>query len=129
LPFLLASLSPTAGGLRVNFWYVGMVIILTAGSLYVSSLCSSGLRALLMSLPVFLAVLVLFNVLGPAIRFYAPPMLGLATVFVVLVLRFGLVNHRSSERGIARIWRQAIWLSGSMALAAVIIAGAISYFA
>lgn len=129
LPILLGYIGLPAEDLRINPWYLGMVVIVAAGSLYVSSLCSSGLRALLMSPPVFLAVLVLFNVLGPAIQFYAPPMLGLATVFVVLVLRFGLVNHRSSERGAARIWRQVIWMAGSLALGVVIFAGAVSYFA
>ena len=148
LPTLLGYLSLPAEALRIDSWYVGMVIVLAAGSLYVSSLCSSGLRALLMSLPVSVIVIVLFRVLTSAPywglnafgkltrsgalsieRYEARLMPVVWVVFVAVALRLAFVNHRSSERGTLRIWRQAAWMAGSMACLVVIFAGAVLYFA
>jgi hypothetical protein len=50
-------------------------------------------------------------------------------IFVAIALRLAFVNHRSSEHGPQRIWRQAAWMAGSMACAVVIFAGAVLYFA
>ena len=52
LPALLLSVS--GGAIRINAWYACVILLLTAVSLYVSSLSTSGLRALLVSLPVSL---------------------------------------------------------------------------
>jgi hypothetical protein len=128
LPALLGSLSPSGDNLRVNAWFAGTMVLLTAGSLYVSSLCASGLRAMLTSISVivgaalvmpfafeFVHRLVLSSVDSAltaaqrdALRSWAEPLaIALAAGFLPLVLWLGLVNHRSAERSLARVWPQA----------------------
>ena len=161
LPFLLGYVSlpvehamsimmnpTTPEGLGIDPWYVGMVIIIAAGSLYVSSLCSSGLRALLLSLPIPLIVIVLFRVLSAA-PYWGVTAFGTLTrsrvlsieryqwrlmpvvwvIFIAIALRLAFVNHRSSEHSPLRIWRQAAWMAGSTACAVVIFAGVVAYIA
>jgi hypothetical protein len=148
LPILLGYMSLPAEDFRIDPWYVGMVIINAAGSLYVSSLCSSGLRALLLSLPIPLIVIVLFRVLSAA-PYWGVAAFGTLTrsqglsieryqwrlmpvvwlIFFAIALRLAFVNHRSSEHGPQRIWRQAAWMAGSMACAVVIFAGVVAYIA
>ena len=148
LPVLLGYLSASAGALRIDPSYIGAVIVMAAGSLYVSSLCSSGLRALLMSLPVSLIVIVLFHVLTSAPywglnafgkltrsgalsieRYEARLMPVVWVVFVAVALRLAFLNHRSSERGATRVWRQLIWTFGAIACGVVIFSGAVLFFA
>ena len=148
LPILLGYISLPEEDLRINPWYLGIVVIVAAGSLYVSSLCSSGLRALLLSLPIPLIAIVLLRVL-PAAPYWSATAFGTLTrsqglsiernqwrlmpvvwmIFIVIALRLAFVNHRSSERGSARVWRQVAWIAGSMALGVVVFAGAVSYLA
>jgi hypothetical protein len=127
LPALLA-----AGQIRINEWHLGVVMLLTVGSLYVSSVSGSGLRALLLSLPVMLVVLLLLGWVGFLFE-AAPPFrpgswtilwrslhswlpLVLLTGFLAVVLRFALENHRSGERGARRVWQQVFWMGGCLAL-------------
>ena len=148
LPILLGYISLPAEALRIDRWYVGLVIVLAAGSLYVSSLCSSGLQALMLSAPMPLIVIVLFRVLSAA-PYWGFAAFGTLTrsqglsieryqwrlmpvvwvIFVAVALHLAFVNHRSSERGPLRIRRQAAWIAGSMALGVVVFAGAVSYLA
>ena len=139
LPALLGRFSPSGDGLRVNGWFAGAIILLTAGSLYVSSLCASGLRALLASVFVIFVVPLLLGsfVLAQCLRSSAvhswrrgtslsrswaePLAIALATGFVALLLRFALVNHRSSERGLAHVWPQAIWIAAWLTLGVVLL--------
>lgn len=121
LPALLA-----AGEIRISEWHLGIVILLTVGSLYISSVSGSGLRALLLSLPVMFVVLLL---LGRAFEiFWSSPVpifmrslftwlpLVLFTGFLAVVLRFALENHRSGERRVRRVWQQLFWMGGCLAL-------------
>lgn len=100
LALLLGLVQPAimiTGELSFNLLLVPMVIVLTVGSLYISSLCDSGLRAMVISAPVML-ILVLGVVArpGPAllqgVGSYAIVLGG--AVLVVLALRFAYDNHR-----------------------------------
>jgi hypothetical protein len=109
------------------------IVVLTTGSLYVSSLSPSGLRAMALVLPVGLGASVLDQAVSwaaaPTVRRiasglepgwlsesmlraaapYVPFALGAG--FVVLLLPFAYVNHRSAERSWPRIRRQASWIA------------------
>ena len=127
-PTLLAYLHRSSDDIRPNGWYAGAVMALTAFSLYVSSLSSRGVTALLLSIPGIWLVVTLLGVLaaqidralymwsgrpiGAATGSAAYLALWLAAGFFALVLYFAMLNHRSSERGFARAWPQAIWMFG-----------------
>ena len=125
-----------------------LVILITASSLYVSSLCSSGLRALLMSLLALLGAALFTgtvveqlrpSVLGFALRLlrgiagrgrviggtHLMPFDGVLALFLAgflaVVLQFGLTNHRSSDRPAGRVLKQAVWIAGCLALGVVLL--------
>jgi hypothetical protein len=134
LPALLGNLDPSADSIRVNPSFTGVMVLFTAASLYVSSLCASGIRAILGSIFVIivtplllrsLAVFRLFHSVLPPGRllpepYMVPAAAALGAGLVVLLLRFGLVNHRSSERGVRPVW-QASWIVAWVTLGVVIL--------
>jgi hypothetical protein len=148
LPAVLASLDP-AMDLKPSFIQSGIavvIVLLTVSSLYVSSLCSSGLMALLMSLPVTLGALAF---MGSAIVWAATTSLPLVSVmrppgsvqlaptrlisvlsllllgvFIAIVQRLALANHLSAERSVGRVWRQVILLVAFVSAGVLILAGA-----
>lgn len=117
LPVALA-----AGDVGVNAGHAGAIIILTTVSLYVSSLSRSGLRALMVSAPVMLALsaLSLFSagVYGSPRAVLAVPLAGV----IALMLWFALENHRSAGQGAVRVCRQVIWMAACLGLGAVVTA-------
>jgi hypothetical protein len=127
---LLVALHPSPDGIRVHPLHVGLMILLTTSALYVSTLCSSGVKALLLSLfaaPFLMLLLqrldagltVAFAAFGvnhwpasaKAISLSGWLVTGMAAGFVVLTLSFGMRNHRSVERDGVRAWRQAVWIA------------------
>jgi len=115
LPTLFAIDGP-----QLHPGYIGLLIVLATGSLYVSSLCSSGLRTLTVSGP---AILLVFFPLG---RFLRPidalavssfDLLLLASL-LVLALVFAFENHRSAERNATRVGRQLLVMMAVLALIA-----------
>ncbi|MGH8639258.1 MAG: hypothetical protein ACREUZ_19155, partial [Burkholderiales bacterium] len=95
--------------------------------LYVSSLCSGGIRALMTSLPFALATNFAIQFILPlfwwiVLNIYLPTGMGLVRFrslsemltlaaglgLAALLLRLGFTNHRSAERGARRVWRQAV---------------------
>ena len=140
-PTLLAYLHPSVDDIRVNARSAVAVIALTTGSLYVSSLCASGVKAVLLSIPgaalvmgplVFLWSVVdrAFAVLSVAPSVVAARQaaelsmrlsLGVARGFLALLLWFAMMNHRSGERGASRVWRQAIWMAGYLAMSVSVV--------
>jgi len=144
-PVLLAYLHPSADDLRVNVRSVGAVIALTSGGLYASSLCTSGVKALLRSIPGLLVVMSLLSFLWSSIAGAAHALsstvatrqaaylsvwlfFGLAGGFLALVLWFGSRNHRSSERGKLRVWRQAIWMFGYLVTGASVVSIVLAFY-
>ena len=122
------------------------VMLLASGSLYVSSLCRSGLWALLMSMPAvvgsalflqlsfdwlarpsYAAVRRLIGEPLPRFRgFYVYPPRALSLLLIVgviaIALRFAFINHRSADRPAQRVWMQVILMATFVA--AAVIAGA-----
>ena len=109
------------------------LLLLTSGSLYISSLCGSALWALVMSIPIAMAASAFFqvawgHVAEPVNRFamrWAMQLLRPETIgtiddmriiygftvllilgFIALTLRLALTNHRSADRASVRVWRQ-----------------------
>jgi len=138
MPALLGYIDQPADSIRVNAWFAGALVLYTVASLYISTLCPSGLRALMASIAVVLFIVIvvplLLGFLGPAVyrslhsaltaRQYAwlqesiaSLAIALAAGFLPLALWFGLVNHRSAERGLGRAWPQfacmAAWLTAA----------------
>ena len=129
LPAVLILVSQVARPVSINVPFVAVVIFLGATGLYVSSASGSGVKALLISGPAALSLFPMVRLLGdivfslgwlvgytPVGDPFGPWVLALigAIVFMFLV-GFGLRNHRSSDRSSVRIWRQLLWLSGSVA--------------
>jgi hypothetical protein len=100
-----------------------VAVLLTAGSLYVSSLCRSGLWALLMSIPatfgamLFFGIAIMRRVAGPGdwsrMNSGAARLLSLLLIaaFIAVLLRFALSNHRSAEPAAARAWKQLLLIA------------------
>jgi hypothetical protein len=148
LPSLLASIGllggemPSMAGLAVTVAAFGFV------GLYVSSFSTSGVRALLASIPVVLgSVIAIRTVTGVALAQVARLLSGvharspqrqfllvalhswtprIIVAFVgtaiVMLLWFGLVNHRSMERRTRRIVIQGVCLFSTLAIAGFFLA-------
>jgi hypothetical protein len=92
LPLLLAR-----GELAVTWLHAAAVLLLTIGSLFVSSRCDSGLKAMAVAAPVLFVVAALvgwsidFARVGPGMALTA--IAGLAA----LALRFAFLNHRTAR--------------------------------
>jgi hypothetical protein len=151
LPALLVSAMFSTGVNAIPFsaWETAIfaVMLLAPGSLYVSSLCRSGLWALVMSLPAvvgsalflqhsfdwlansaFIATRRLIGVPLPRYRpfYYIPPRpLALLMVLgiIAIALRFAFINHRSADRSAKRVWTQVIVMAAFVA-AGIIVGGA-----
>jgi hypothetical protein len=112
------------------------VVVVTSSGMYLSSLCSSGMRAVVVALPVGAGLIVFVNWIAwliPWVMEYVPlaPLgralrpfrfimaqnvewlvLPVALGGVVLLLRLALRNHRSSERSSKRLLSQAAMIAG-----------------
>lgn len=129
----------TVPGLTIElFWRSPTVVViamLAVGSLYVSSLCKSGLWAMIVSVSALFGVFEVIRLVAfPAasvyrrvsqlssgsthpIYFYPSDgkVLLLLAVVSVVVLRFALANHRSADQGRWRVWQQLGWVALSCA--------------
>lgn len=156
LPILLAHLSPVIDakplvGLRL----ATTILLLAAGSLYVSTLWTSALWALLASLPATAAAAMfsvgalgpvgnvthtawsrLFNVLAPSgvdlgrlapWRVIQGMDLLLIAGLIAMVLWFALANHRSSDRSAGRVGKHAIVMVAFATARVVILSGVAAF--
>lgn len=141
LPLLLARIDPSPDELhminRAGAEILLVAFVLTSGSLYISSVCSSGMRAVVAALPAIFGLFFFVNEAGPviswALRLLPLKLLArtlrfdyqlvaaaywlvvsLAVGWTALLLWLALQNHRSAERGAARVWRQAGWIAASV---------------
>jgi ABC-type transport system involved in multi-copper enzyme maturation permease subunit len=108
--------------IRINEWYTCTVLLLAVTSLYVSSLCGTGIRALLVSVLATPLVLMVSAQFRLASRHLNMSQAVLLACFVILVLWFGLENHRSAERGAWRIGRQVFVMAGCLGFGAAFLA-------
>lgn len=155
LPALLASLNSPAG---VNFPRLAQIVrprftvpvaVLTVGSLYVSSLATSGLWALLVSLTamsgawlllggssgsaVFVALVRSGLVPSAGINLAGQRLMNVLALtlfagFLVMALRFGLANHRSADRAAGRVWKQMFWMAGCLMIGVTLLAGVVAFY-
>lgn len=146
LPTVYTSLTPGMGPTQLlRPKSAAAIVLLTASSLYTSSLCSSGLWALLMTLAAivgagtllgaasnwgiasYAATVRMRSAVAPAGVGGLPPTQVLAllisAVFAAVLLRLALANHRSADRGAGRVWRQAILIT------VIFIAGLVMFLA
>ena len=109
------------------------LLSLTALSLYVSSLCSSGLWALVLSIPSAFAAALFFMTLGDAVQGTVYSLAGppnwrvmdraggiLVCAVIAVVLRFASANHRSADHGPWRIAAQVAVTAAAMTAAAAL---------
>ena len=111
-----------AGRVGVNGWHAGAILILTTCSLYVSSLCRSAVRALMVSGSVMLPVSLL---LLRAASVYENPPRALVAVplaaVVALMLWFALENHRSAGQSAGRVSRQVMWITAWLGIGVAVV--------
>jgi hypothetical protein len=129
LSFALPALL-SIGDMRPKALHAGVIILMTTGSLYVSSLCTSGLRALVLSVAIVFGVTVLVGFLFSA-RVAAPglfdgrwPAILVGVVLagvLALALRFALENHRCAKQGAARVFQQVMWMAGTLTVGVTIL--------
>jgi hypothetical protein len=140
LPALLGVIKPSIEPMRMNWAFASTLVVAAAVSLYVSSLCGSGLKALLIAAPAAFATLPVLELSQGVVSAVLQPqgiaradiqlmgdgrtMAVQAAVMIALLLRFALVNHRSNDRGTLRLVRQLIWTVGAMVLSAVAVTAA-----
>jgi len=116
VPTLLAS-----GAVGVRAWHLGVIALLTVGSLYISSLCRSGLHALAWSVPVLaVALLVLGSRLGPMLFTNQLLLAGALTAAGAAAAWFGFENHRTTKPAVRRVSWQALVIAAGPLVAAII---------
>jgi len=116
VPILLA-----AGAVGVRAWHIGVIALLAVGSLYISSLCRSGLHALAWSVPVLIvALLLLGSRLGPLLFTNERLVAGALTAAGVAAAWFGLENHRTTAPAGGRVSWQALVIAAGPVVAAII---------
>lgn len=147
LPIVLERMHPLSQQDTVN-WYLGsMFFALTACSLYSSSVCVGGLRAVLVSIPLVATGAAVIGVISPvalriavdALGIYSRPLplysrsdvvwvgwtfqwlpVLLTSALVGLLIWAAATNHRSAEHGLRRLGRQMLWIAPSVLIGAVI---------
>jgi hypothetical protein len=135
LPGALRYIAPAGDDIQkvARAWRetIATIALLTSASLYVSSLCSSGVRALVLSLPMVGAAVLFIVTVGDflgsltsrlARRAGGRPSLpvhdiwfflfaaGAGLMALLLVMGFG--NHRWPDRSVARLSKQALAIAG-----------------
>jgi hypothetical protein len=144
LPALLAAISPSTESIDFVKPASVPIMLLCCAAVFVSSLSTSGMRAILASFPVVTGtVLLVMAVLTPLMRIFSRVLLPIAQAVEalnvsysprlndqlllwmmaglgLLLLRLAYTNHRSAERGVARIRRHAAWI-GAYFLGALLI--------
>lgn len=122
LALLVSVVMPTlmAGSSRGNSVHAGVVLLLTVGSLYVSSLCRSGLQALAWSAPVLVIALQLVSRFALQGFTHGPLLASALAIAAVVAMWFGMENHRSTRPEARRVGWQALWITAAPAAAVII---------
>jgi hypothetical protein len=126
-----------------------IVLLLTASTLYVSSLCASGVRALVLSLPAIAGAFLFFQaglwvveqlvvrtffvrLVSTSFESYrttrSTVMAILILAFVAALLRYAAINHRSGERGVAPVLKQAASIAGLLIVGVLALGGVTIYY-
>lgn len=111
----------SGGAVGVRAWHAGTIALLAVGSLYVSSLCRTGLHALAWSVPVlFVALLPLGSWLGPLLFTNQRLLAGALTAAGIAAAWFGVENHRTTTPAASRVAWQALFIAAGPLAAALI---------
>ena len=133
-----------------------LIVLLTASSIYISSLSGSGVRAMVLSLPIGMAVASFVQIASGALQWVslqiAGPLLadvftgavapssvdprdvvlygarGLSLTLAPLLLWFGFVNHTSPERTARRIFQQVAWIALLVMTGIVLVGGVVASY-
>jgi len=132
LPGLLMWLSPNPV-MHATLHLAVPVVLLTACSLYVSSVSSSGVRGMALSLPAGVATVLFVQSMERTmtalaaygdiripfgdLRFGVALSNAIALTTLPLLLGFGFVNHRSAEQPFRRVAGQVVVLAAAVAIA------------
>jgi hypothetical protein len=123
-----------------------MMLLLTSGSVYLSTLCTSGVEALVLSFPTIVATsflpMTIGNIVGPVVMQYrrahplsrsyleldavSLPLYAIGGGLVALLLWLAFLNHRSADRSLAGTSKQVLAIGGYIVvgLTVVIVLGA-----
>lgn len=141
LPVILESLTPGDQYLgAVSQWQAGSaIILLTAGSLYLSSLCRTGVGAMVLSFPTAVATVffvrtvesLLWDVSAAAPRLsmrphdLGPLLIAIVGGFVALLVWLAFLNHRTADRSRSHIVKQGLTIAAyiSVGLMALVVLG------
>jgi hypothetical protein len=137
LPLLLLQLGPHEGVNAIGDLTV-LIVLVTAGSVYISSLSSSGVQALAWSVPVGMAIVLFIQTIISAMRSvnlqpFGDVMAEIATgevrlravllALTLLLLWFGFVNHTSSPRTARRLFQQVAAIALVILAATIVVGG------
>ena len=158
VPVFLNQLTPVESfrAIRMSADLMVLIVLLTASSIYISSLSSSGVRAMVLSLPVGMAVAYFVQMTSGALRWVtvqlAGPLMadivtgavapssvdpagvvmfaarGLSLTLGPLLLWFGFVNHTSPERTARRILEQTAWIALLIMTGIVLVGGVLALY-
>ncbi len=141
LPLLLMRISPSMDDKTLSAQMPLMTAALigcVTVSLYVSSISTSGVRALVLAIPAALGLVVfvplIASVIPPAVPslglvrhlittpfwFFAIPLVVLGALILV-VLRFAAINHSLADRSVRRAGQQLAWIAGSLTVALLLL--------
>jgi hypothetical protein len=99
---------------------VVLAIVMTAVSMYVSSLCATAVRAVVTS--VVAVSFVLWLVLEPALgNGRERGSVALLSLVSALLVGFAFVNHRPEQPATARIWRQTLSVAALVGFGLVVL--------
>lgn len=110
-----------AGEVGIRAGHIGVIALLTVGSLFISSLCRNGLHALAWSVPVLVvASLLIGSRLVPILFTNELLLAGALTAAGVAAAWFGFENHRTSQPSARRIAWQALFIAAGPLVAVII---------
>lgn len=157
LPILLNQVTPLEGfrTIRMSGDLTVLIVLLTASSVYISSLSSSGVWAMAWSLPVGIGVALFIQTVSGALRWVtlklagplmadivtgavAPSSADPADVIIFaarafsltlapLLLWFGFVNHTSSERTVRPIFQQIASIAVLIMTGIILVGGVLAF--
>ncbi len=158
LPVLLNQLTPHEAfrELRMSGDLTVLIVLLTASSTYISSLSGSGVRAMVLSLPIGMAVAYFVQMVSGALRWVTGQLAGpwmadivtgavapssidpvdvvtfVARAFSLtlapLLLWFGFVNHTSSERTVRRMFQQIASIAVLVTTGILLVGGVLAFY-
>jgi ABC-type transport system involved in multi-copper enzyme maturation permease subunit len=158
LPILLIQLTPhdAFGAVRMSGDLAVAIVLVTASSVYVSSLSSSGVQAMAWSVPIGMAAVLFMQTVNGALRWVTLKLAGRLMADIVtgavapasidptdvaifaarafsltlapLLLWFGFVNHTTSPRTVRRIFRQVASIALLVATGIVLLGGVLAVY-